>query len=270
MEYQKIANLLNNESDQPSKFRTRNWIEINDESRGTYTSNDIKFKTTMLRSNLCDYADAYILVKGTITITGAGNDDAAKRLDERNKGVIFKNCAPFTKCISRINGTDIDNAQDIDIVISIYNLIKYSDNYSKTSGSLWQYYRDDPSDNLTDSESFKSKIKMTGKTPDDGNTKDVEILVPLKYIRNFWRTLEMPLINCEVELILTWSKNCVISPATGEIKFAITETKLYVPVVTLSTEDNAKLLLQLKSNFKRKINWNKYESSVNTFAQIDT
>ena len=208
-----------------------------------------------------------IFVKATITIVGAGADAAARLADEREKGVIFKNCAPFTKCISRINGTDIDNAQDIDIVISIYNLIKYSDNHSKTSGSLWQYYRDDPSDNLTDSESFKSKIKMTGKTPDDGNTKDVEILVPLKYIRNFWRTLEMPLINCEVELILTWSKNCVISPATGEIKFAITETKLYVPVVTLSTEDNAKLLLQLKSNFKRKINWNKYESSVNTFAQ---
>ena len=90
MEYQKIANLLNDESNKPSKFRTRNWVEINDESRGTYTSNDIKFKTTILRSNLCDYAGAYILVKGTITITGSGNDDAAKRSDERNKGVIFK------------------------------------------------------------------------------------------------------------------------------------------------------------------------------------
>ena len=90
----------------------------------------------MLRSNLCDYADAYILVKGTITITGAKDDDAAKQLDERNNGVIFKNCAPFIKCISRINNTDIDNAQDIDIVMPIYNLIEYSDNYSKTSGSL--------------------------------------------------------------------------------------------------------------------------------------
>ena len=119
MEYQKIANLLDNETNQPSKFRTRNWIEINDESRGTYTSNDIKFKTTMLRSNLCDYADAYILVKGTITITGAGNDDATKQADERDKGVTFKNCAPFTKYISRINNTDIDNAQDIDIVMSM-------------------------------------------------------------------------------------------------------------------------------------------------------
>ena len=102
---------------------------------------------------------------------------------------------------------------------------------------------------MTQSKSFKSKIKITRKTPNDGNTKDVEILVPLKYSSNSWRTLEMPLINYEVELILTWSKNCVISSATGETKFAIAETKLYIPVVTLSTGDNAKLLQQLKSNF---------------------
>ena len=136
MQYQKIENLLDSASNQPSKLRTKNWVEINDESRGAYTSNDIKFKTTMLRSNLFDYADAYILVKGTITITGAGNDAAAKRLDERNKGIIFKNCVPFTKCISRINNTDIDNAQGIDIVMSMYDLTEYSNNYSKTSGSL--------------------------------------------------------------------------------------------------------------------------------------
>ena len=106
-----------------------------------------------------------------------------------------------------------------------------------------------------------------GKTPANGNMRDVEIMVPLKYLSNFWRTLEMPLINCEVNLILTWSKDCVITNSEGEGKFAITETKLYVPVVTLSTEDNAKLLQQLKPNFKRKINWNKYESSVKTPAQ---
>ena len=181
MGYQKIGNLLDTESNQPSKFRTKNWVEINDESRRTYTSNDIKFKTTMLRSNLCDYADAYILVKGTITIAGAGNDDAAKRLDERNKGLIFKNCAPFTKCISRIKNTDIDNAQDIHIVMPKYNLFEYSDNHSKTSGSLWQYYEDDLNDNIESSESFKYKIKITGKTANNDNTKDVEIIVPLKY-----------------------------------------------------------------------------------------
>ena len=103
MEYQKTANLLENTSDKLSKFRTRNWIEINDESRGNYANSDIRFKTTMLRSNLCDYDDSYILVKGTITITGAGDDATARRADEGNKGVTFKNCAPFTKCISRIN-----------------------------------------------------------------------------------------------------------------------------------------------------------------------
>ena len=119
MEYQKKPKLLDTASNKQSKFRTRNWVEINDESKGTYTSNDIKFKTTMLRSNLCDYADAYI--KGTITITGVGNDDAAKRLEERNKGTIFKNCAPFTKCISRINNADIYNAEDTDIVMPMYN-----------------------------------------------------------------------------------------------------------------------------------------------------
>ena len=221
MEYQKIANLLDNEvslseSNQPSKFRTRNWVEINDESRGTYTSNDIKFKTTMLRSSLCHYADADILVKGTIAITEIAGPEpdpdaprnaaqllAARQLDERNKGVIFKNCAPFTKCISRISNADIDNAQNIDIVIPIYNLIEYSDNCSKTFGSLWQYYKDDPNDNITQSESFKSKMKITGKTPAEGNTKDVEIIVPLKYLSNFWRTLERLLINCEVNLIFT-------------------------------------------------------------------
>ena len=259
--------MLESASDNLSKFRTRNWVEINDESRGNYANSDIRFKTTMLRSNLCDYADSYILVKGTITITGAGDDAAARRADERNKGVTFKNCAPFTKCISRISKTDIDNAHDIDIVMPMYDLIEYSDNYSKTSGNLWQYYKDDPNDNLTDSASFKSKVKITGNTPNNRNTKDVEIIVPLKYLSNFWRTLEMPLINCEVNLILTWPKDCVITNSTGEGKFAITETKLYVPVVTLSTKNNEKLLQQLKSGFKKTISWNKYESSIKTFAQ---
>ena len=122
-EYQKIANLLNNELNQPSKFRTINWVEVNDKSREIFANSDIKFKTTMLRSNLCDYADSYILVKGTVTVTGVGNDDDARQRDERNKGNTFKNCTPFTKCISRINNTGIDKTQDIDIVMPMYNLI---------------------------------------------------------------------------------------------------------------------------------------------------
>ena len=98
----------------------------------------------------------------------AGNDADARQADEREKGVIFKNCAPFTKCISRINGTEMDNAQDFDIVMAMCNLTEYSDNFLKTSGSLWQYYKDDPNDNLENSESFKSKIKITRKTPAAG------------------------------------------------------------------------------------------------------
>ena len=131
MEFQKTVNLLESTSDNLSKFRKRNWVEVNDESRGNYANSDIRFKTTMLESNLCDYADSYILVKGTITITGAGANADAKNADERDKGVTFKNCAPFTKCIRRINNTDIDNAHDIDIVMPMYNLIEYSDNYSQ-------------------------------------------------------------------------------------------------------------------------------------------
>ena len=243
--------MLESTSDNTSKFRTRNWIEIIDES--IHANSDIRFNTIMLRSNLCDYADSYILVKGTITITGAGDNAGERQADEGDKGVTFKNCAPFTKCISRINNTDIDNAHDNDIVMPVYNLIEYSNNYSKTSASLWKNYKDDPNDNLANSKSFKSKVKITGKTPNNENTKNVEIIVPLKYLSNFSRTLVMPLINYEVNLILTWSKDCVITNSTGEGKFAITETKLYVPVVTLSTKDNEKLLQQLKSGFKKQL-----------------
>ena len=202
MEYQKIVNLIDDASNQPSKFRTRNSVEINDESRGAYNVNSqIKFKTTMLKSSSCDYSDAYILVKGTIKINGRGADAAARQADERDERV--KNCAPFINCISEINNTQIGNAKDIDIVMPMYNLIEYSDNYAKASGKLWQYFRDESDDNnIEDSESFKSKIKITGKIPNNDNEKDVEIMVPLKYLSNFWRTLEMPLINCDSKSIL--------------------------------------------------------------------
>ena len=139
----------------------------------------------------------------------------------------------------------------------MYNLIEYSDYYLKTSGSLWQYYRDYSNGNVTQSESFKYKTKITGKTPAARNTKDVKIAVPLKYLSDFWRTLEMRLINCEINLILTWSEASVISFATGEKKIKIIDIQLYVPY-------NAKLLQQLKSGFKRTINWNNYQTKVPT------
>ena len=135
---------------------------------------DIRFKTAMLKFSLCNYSDEYILGKEKIAITRAGADAAARKTDERDKGIIFKNCAPFINCKSKINNRQIDNAKYIDIVIPMYNLIEYRDNDSKTSGGLWQYYRDEPNDNLTDSESFKSKIKITGNNLADGNVKDDE------------------------------------------------------------------------------------------------
>ena len=166
----------------------------------------------MLKSSLCDYSDAYILVKGTVSVNNTACAGVA--VNNNNKKVIFKNCAPFTNCISEINNTQIDNAKDIDIVMPMYNLIEYSDNYAKTTGSLWQYCKDIPALNANNAitafdannttDSFKFKAKITGRTGNDG-TKDVEIMVPLKYLSNFWRTLEMPLINCAVNLILTWS-----------------------------------------------------------------
>ena len=150
----------------------------------------------------------------------------------------------------------------------MYNLIEYSDNYSKTIGSLWQYCRDTSTVNNNDdiaefnranaTDSFNFKAKITGQTGDNG-TKEVGIMIPLKYLSIFWRILETPLINREIYLILTWSANCVMvysNVANQGATFAITETKPFVPVVTLSTKDNAKLLQQLKSSFKRITNWN--------------
>ena len=139
----------------------------------------------MLKSSLCDYSDAYIHVKANITITGAGDKEAARRADEKNKRVAFKNSASFTICISEINNTQIDNCKDIDIIMPMYNLTEYSDNYAETSGSLWQYYRDEPNNNLASSKSFKSKINITGRIPAGGNEKDVETMVPLNYLSNF-------------------------------------------------------------------------------------
>ena len=231
----------------------------------------------MLKYSLCDYSDAYIFVKRTVSINNTAAADAAANIT--NKKVIFKNCTPFTNCISEINNTQIDNAKNIHIIMPMYNLIKYSANYAKTTGSLWKYCKDIPARNNNNeitkftggntTDSFNFKAKITDQTGNDG-TKDVEIMVSLKYLSNFWRTLEMPLINCDVNLILTWSSTCVLI-ATNILNqnatFAITDTKLYVPVVTLSTQENTKFLQQLKSGFKRVINWNKYLSKRELLAQ---
>ena len=186
--------------------------------------------------------------------------------------VIFKHFAPFTNCISEINNTQVDNSKDIDIEMPMYSLTEYSDNFSKTCGILWQFCKDISAvdnynvivnfaeNNLADS--FNFKVKMIGQTGDDG-TKNVEIMIPLKFLSNFWRTLDIPLINCEINLTLTWSTNCVIvstDVANQNATFEITDTKLYVQVANLSTQSNSQLLQELKSGFKTVINWNKYLS----------
>ena len=176
-------------------------------------------------------------MKGTIKITVAGIHTAAIQTDERNKEVIFKNFAPFTDCISEINNTQVDNAENLNIVMPMHNLIEYDENYSKLSGSLWQYHRDESDDDdITDCASFKFKSRNIEKTPADGNTKDVEIAVPLKYLSNFWGNLEMHLINCGINLILTWPTDSVITDSTGTRTFKITDRKLSLPVVTLYME----------------------------------
>ena len=249
----------------------KNGSKKNDPSEGNYDVNkEIRIKTSMLRSDLCDFSDAYIVVEGDITLEG--DNDANKR----NKNLAFKNNAPFINCISKINGVKIDNAEDLDVVMPMYNLLEYSKNYRKTTGSLWNYYRDEPSNPLSsDSESFKYKTSIIGNTynvdkkitDDDGDEVDnpkydaneagkyeAGVVIPLKHLSKFWKSLNIPLINFEVELILTWSNNCVLADMTVDaaanpaivapvkLTFEIADTKLYVTVVTLSKENDIKLL----------------------------
>ena len=231
----------------------------------------------MLRSDLCDYSDAYVWVKGKITVTNP-NDNA-----NFNKELTLKNNAPFISCVSKINGELAENAEDLDIVMPMCNLLEYSKNYEKTSGSLFNYYRDEPSQitigagnnainiSIRNSTSFHYKTEIAGSLDADEDEKeDVTIVIPLKYLDNFWRSLDIPLINCEITLVLSWYKECVLvgrahrGPPAAAInsptsaKFEITDCKLYVPVVTLSAENDNKLLEQLKSGFRRTIKWNKY------------
>ena len=283
-----------NESEQLSKFVTRKYFRVNSLSN-TYNENkSIRFKTPMLRSNLCDYSDAYILVKGTITVTAPGvNNDANNIRDKRNRPLILKNNVQFVSCITRINGKLIEDADDLHIVMPMYNLLEYSKNYRKTIGSLYNYYRDEiTNDNIPEvntfnnirvvnSNTFKYKNKIIDNTNNQG-TKDIELAIPLKYLGNFWRALNIPLISCEVFLELKWNKNSVITSleqrqvdagppvvrdnAPTGATLSMTDCKLYVAVVTLSKDDEIKLLTNLKSGFKKEIIWNKYRSQMFTEA----
>ena len=289
MEFNKINNLLGPAHDKVPRFITKEWIEVQSQSGNTYnTSKPIRFKTSMLRSDLCDYSDAYVRVKGTITVTNPNDND------NFNKKLILKNNPPFISCISKINGELVENAEDLDIVVPMYNLLEYSKNYEKTSGSLFNYYRDEPKDHdegdgnnainisVRGSKSFDYKTKIVGSLAAGELEKDdAEIAIPLKYLGNFWRSLDILLINCEITLVLSWYKECVLvgkalrnapdaqpNPPIATIesptdaRFEITDCELYVPVVTLSSENDNKLLEQLKSGFRRLIKWNKYMSEM--------
>ena len=244
----------------------------------------------MLRSDLWDYSDAYVLVNGTITV--AGNQPR----DKQNRPLILKNNAPFVSCITRINNELIEDADDLDIVMPIYNLLEYSKNFRKTIGSLYNYYRDElnvdanlnnfANNNVVSSNSFQYKNKIIGNTYNVNSTivpaaggarvanpnydannsgkKNVELAIPLKYLGNFWRALDIPLISCEVCLELKWNKNCVITSqqigvnldggntaAPTGASLAINDCKLYIPAVTLSKNDEIELLTNLKSGFKK-------------------
>ena len=199
MEFNKINNLLGPAHNKVPKFITKKWIEVQSQSGNTYnTSKPISFKTSMLRSDLCDYSDAYVWVKGTITVTDPNNN---ANFDRR---LTLKNNAPFISCISKINGELVENAEDLDIVIPVYNLLEYSENYEKTSGSLFNYYRDESSEaeiandngainiSIRNSKSFDYKTEITGSLDAGEDEKeDVTIAIPLKYLDNFWRSLDM-------------------------------------------------------------------------------
>ena len=182
-----------------SKFVTRKWSIVNDQSNVNYDAgNEIIYNTEVLKSNLCDFTDAYILLKGNIAIIGHHVTQGA-----------FEICAPFTKCITKIDGTTIDDAEDLDLVMPMYNLIEYSSNYSETTGSLWFYSKDEATyfnadiANNNIFKSFEYKAKLSGNTVEDEPKeiiRNATIAFPLKYLSNFWRSLEMPLINCKIEL----------------------------------------------------------------------
>ena len=226
MEFQIIVNFLDITSDDKNfpKFVTKKWIEVYDQSEKNYTpSKEIRIKTSMLRSDLCDFSDAYIVVKGNITVTKktftaddidapnntAANVNATNTANNNafgNKKLVFKNNAPFINCISKINGVKIDNAEDLDVVMPMCNLLEYSKNYRKTTESLWNYYRDEPNsgtDANTTTHSilnsrpfdYKANFIEDGITQNNLTKNDVKIVVPLKNLSNFWRSLNIPTIN---------------------------------------------------------------------------
>ena len=250
----------------------------------------------MLRSDLCDYSDSYIVVKGIIDLlaTAAANENV-----KAQKNLHLKIMLHLDHAFQKLNSTPIDNAEDLDMVMPMCNLLEYSQNYSMTAASLWNCYRDeidDVDDNISDGKSFKYKTKIVGKTPVrpewserapqqppnlDGSQLqrperppqppvsglNTEVTIPLKELSNFWRFFDLPLINCEIELNLSWTKDSVLTEHYNDITgatFQINNAKLYVRVVTLTVNYNIKFLENTKQRYKRTVSWNKYRSEITT------
>ena len=272
MENQKTINLLDKDDTNSKQFATKKWYIINDENNTNYGVNKdtdadnpetIKHDTRVLKPNLCDYAEAYILVDGTIRAVAANAAGATA------VKLALKNCAPFTKCNLEMNDEHVDTAENLDIIMPMYNLIEYSDNYQYSSATLYQYKRDEsPEDNainnlnVNNSSFFKYKVNLLGNAvPTNLIVKrNLKVVVPLKYLSKFFRSLEMPLINCKIKLNLTWKKECVLSNQAGEAVVIINDTKLYIPFVTLSKEDNKDFIEQQNKGFQRSIYWNEYKT----------
>ena len=236
MENQKMINLLDKIDTDSKHFANKKWYVTNDEDNTNYgvdkntganNPDAIKYDTRVLKPNLCDYVEAYILVDGTIRGTVGNN----------NTRLALKYCVRFTKCNLEINDEHIDIAENLDIVMPMYNLIEYSDNYQDSSATLYQYKRDEPpeanaiadlrANNLS---SFKYKISLLGDRNVVGGIVrlNVKVVVPLKYLSKFFRSLEMPLINRKIKLNLTWEKKRVLSTDVGDAVFIIHDTKMYV------------------------------------------
>ena len=262
METQKITNLLNKSDLDSKKFVTKKWYIIDSQTTPPYgIGYAIKFDTQVIKPNLCDYSEAYIFVKGNI------------QNKPTNSSVCFKNCAPFRTCSSYINDEFLETAKELDVTMPIYNLLEYSDNYEDSTGSFFHFKRseittgDDNNVDITvaNSKLFACRANLIGHA-----VNNVELVVSLKYISNFFRLLEMPLINCKIHLELELYPNCLLcsddAAAGNNVTFQITDTKLYVPIVSLSTKDTTHLTNLLSKGFKRSVFWNEYKVKRYTVA----
>ena len=282
MESQKIINLLDHKDEDSPRFETRKWYIVNDHNNGNYSQGDhlisiVTFDTKIVRPFLCDYSDAYILVTGYIKVQN-GND--ATR-------VAIKNCHPFTRATFKLNNEQVYTAGNLDLTMNLYNMLEYSDNYTDTTGFLYQYKRPEPrnnNDNIvnlsTALSSFKYQSGLVQKqltTPNSENApantdpnfanahkiwKNIKIVAPIKYISNFFRNLELPLINTKLYMELSWTKYSVLCNENQNSIFQITKCELYIPIVPLNTETNNKLSELLSKVFERTGVWNEYKSKI--------